>query len=266
MIDTKEENNAINQNRVENIDFNISLCRLCSEFKEDEPLIKTCKCMGFRKFVHFSCLKTEINRTQKDNCSVCNTTYTGIEIKTIPKGFCAYLSSDPSVFANVLCSSIIVSFLYYILYLAVIDYIMSDGLVVQWLRIILIIPTIIYGLIFTLITHGVIYKICSQFYQWRADHYRIVLMPLKSSASENPKRKSGFSSIKTKTLRPDIQGIYQTKSDTAINEQNVRKIVQNKFNSKTKDSVAISMDSTSNTSKQTLKEPPLAPTQTKNKD
>jgi len=258
MIDTKKENKAIDQNSYKALTFSktIGLCGLCSTIKENEPLIKPCECMGELQFVHFDCLQSDVSQTQKDSCLVCNAKYTGVGIKKVHLGFCTYVCSNSEAFTTALCGSLVFSFLFYIIYLAVIDFVMSDGIIDETLRIILIVPTVIYAALFTIMAFLCIAAFFHHYYEWRENNYRIVLTPNNSNGTHNQTFKlSSFQSNVTQNQRVRKENNLQNVLAESFAQQNNSKGLQtNGKQIDTKNPVVIRSNSASDKSMQASKD------------
>ncbi|KAH6945044.1 hypothetical protein HPB50_006965 [Hyalomma asiaticum] len=48
-----------------------SMCRICHDGDEEEPLVSPCKCSGTIRFVHVSCIENWLNQRNVDFCGLC---------------------------------------------------------------------------------------------------------------------------------------------------------------------------------------------------
>lgn len=258
MIDTKRENKAIDQNSYKALTFSktIGLCGLCSTIKENEPLIKPCECIGELQFVHFDCLQSDVSQRQKDSCVVCNAKYSGVGIKKVHFGFCTYVCSNSEAFTTTLCGSLVFSFLFYIIYLAVIDFIMSDGIIDETLRIILIVPTVIYAALFTIMAFLCIAGFFHHYYEWRENNYRIVLTRDQSNGPHNETFKiSSFQSNVTQNQRERKENnLLNVLAQNSAQQNNSKGLQTNGIQIDTKNPVAIRWNLTSDKSIQASKD------------
>lgn len=58
-------------------------CYICYDNHTSPFLINVCKCRGM--FIHEKCFENMINKTLKDNCSICNSRFQNVKTKTFEK-------------------------------------------------------------------------------------------------------------------------------------------------------------------------------------
>ena len=165
----------INDKGFDNIPLDdIPLCRYCSKQSEEE-LLTVCDCEGVLKWVHFSCLSENIKKMRKDWCSLCKAKFRNVQIDWIPPNFFTFLTKKEDILEMIVCGSVAFLFLYYILYLALIDFILSEGLIHWGFRMALIVATIFYAILFSFIAIASIFGLVINYRQWRQQNHQIVV-------------------------------------------------------------------------------------------
>jgi hypothetical protein len=133
---------------------------------------------------------------------------------------------------------------------------MSDGIVDQTLRIILIVPTVIYAALFSIMAFLCIAGFFNHYYEWRENNYRIVLTPDKSNGPHNQTFEiSSFQSNLTQNQRERKENNLQNVlAESSAQQNNSKGLQTNGIQIDTKNSMAIRWNSTSDKSIQASKD------------
>ena len=207
----------------------LQICRFCSQ-STDEVMITVCKCEGVLQWVHFSCLSSHIKRTGDNKCCLCKGLFTGIKIESVPLGFCSFIKNKEDIQAQIICFSFGFLFLYYILYLAFIDFILSEGLVHTVLRILLIVPTVFYGVLFTALMIGCLITLFVKYKNWRQRNHQLIV-----------------------TLEPKLQDLKTASKNTEVQHQKEKTNVCPNNEEMANKGVSIKIEATDNKSEQIVK-------------
>ena len=219
----------INNKGFDNIPLeDIPLCRFCSK-QSEEGLITVCDCEEVLKWVHFSCLSAHIKKSRQDSCSTCKAKFRNVQIDWIPLNFWTYLTKKEDVLPLIFCWFFVFQFLYYILYLGTIDYILSDGLIHWVLRMVLIVPTVFYAILFIFLVIGSVFALVLDYRQWYEQNHQIrvkMITLLKRQDSAHIESNQGKKVCVKGQQKPNKSGVavdIETKQ-TANNKSNTLKV------------------------------------------
>src|SRR5690349_13211289 len=73
----------------------LATCRICHEDDKPKKMIKPCKCSGSVAFVHFDCIKSWIESSQKIDCCMCMTRHSGLVIERSGPSAMMYFKTKP---------------------------------------------------------------------------------------------------------------------------------------------------------------------------
>lgn len=154
-------------------------CRICLQLIEDElNSLQPCACTGSQAFVHKHCLHEWIRIRGSNKCDVCNNEYSGLNLVKQHRGFIDWITSNPLVFAYMITGIVVGFFFFYVLFIGYLEFKTSYGLVMNSLRILLLVVTIVYTILFSIISVALITKGVTLYLAWRRENYTVTLGPL----------------------------------------------------------------------------------------
>lgn len=183
-------------------------CRICLQLIEDESnSLQPCACIGSQAFVHRHCLHEWIRIRGSNKCDVCNKEYTGLNLIKRHRGFLNWISTNPVIFFYLISGLFLGIFFFYILFIGYLEYKTSDGLVVNYLRIILLIISIFYTILFSVVFITLIVKAILLYLSWRQENYTVTLGPLSETLMTLNE------SVSTSTFQPMIDQMSKNQSN-----------------------------------------------------
>ncbi|XP_053206304.1 E3 ubiquitin-protein ligase MARCHF11-like isoform X1 [Panonychus citri] len=128
---------------MENQSTDLLECRICLQSDNSKNLIIPCECKGSQKYSHKICLKQWMDIKHSDKCGVCKQPYSGIFFTRKPDHFFHYLIDNEGALIEV-----------------------SQGL-----RIILLLWTTFYALLFGFLLFGALIALRNGFRIWSSTHF-----------------------------------------------------------------------------------------------
>lgn len=160
-------------------------CRICLQNDDIRQLIVPCDCRGSALYAHFDCLSLWIKCRNAEKCNVCQTNYSGVEIKKIPNGFVTFLKNDPEMFGAILLWTVMTIFLFYILYLGSIDYVVSQKIIPDVYRNAILIPTVAFGTFFVGFIFFLLNDLRKHYKVWQEGNYVLHVKEIKNKDAPN---------------------------------------------------------------------------------
>lgn len=156
---------------MENQSTDLLECRICLQSDNSKNLIIPCECKGSQKYSHKICLKQWMDIKHSDKCGVCKQPYSGIFFTRKPDHFFHYLIDNEGALIGIVIGSCLFLFLSYLVLIGYLQFYTSYQEVSQGLRIILLLWTTFYALLFGFLLFGALIALRNGFRIWSSTHF-----------------------------------------------------------------------------------------------